>query len=52
MKRHSLTAMLRRFDRETTRLQKIEWDKQTQRLRAIQATRDARVTAIEGRETP
>jgi len=49
MKRHSLTAILNRFDRETKRLQKIEWDKQTQRLRAIQATRDARVTTTEGR---
>jgi hypothetical protein len=50
MKRHSLTAMLRRFDRETQRLQKIEWDKQTQRLRAIQVIRDTRVTTTEGRE--
>ena len=43
MKKHSMTAFLSRFTRESERLQKIEWAKQTERLWKIQRERDSRI---------
>ena len=44
MKKHSMTAILARFDRETARLQKVQWAKDDVRYHEIQAARDKRGT--------
>ena len=42
MRKHSMPAILNRFDKETKRLQRIACAKQNEQLHAIQAEREAR----------